>query len=384
VVHEYSCRNCEKNGISVPIIKAPAPTPLIKGSIASASLASEILAAKYVLALPLYRQEEELKRLGINIPRQNLANWVIKVSKDYLSKLYGILHDELMLRDICHIDETTVEVLHEPGRDAEQKSYMWIYGTGKHDSKRIVLFDYQQGRSGEHPKTFMVGFKGFMHTDGYSGYNKMIDADRSPPDIIRVGCWAHARRKYDEALKSLPKEERQAAVLTNEGLDYCNELFKLEKDWKDLSPEDRLQKRKRFASPIVDAYFAWVEKMSRIARGQLAKAVNYSLKQESVLRNYLLDGRLEISNNLAERAVRPFVIGRNNWLFANTPAGAESSAIVYSIVETAKANGLIPRSYMEHLLTMMPDMDLSNRSSLMQLLPWSETLPDSIRVSVTV
>jgi transposase len=376
VGHIYSCRNCDKNAEAVPIIKAESPPALIKGSSASASAVAHIIHGKYVLANPLYRQETDLKKLVINLSRQTMSNWLIRVSQDYLKPLYDLMQEGLVLRDICHIDETPVQVIKEEGRTAQQESFMWVYRTAEEDDcGSIVLFDYQQGRGGVHPKAFMEGFKGYILTDGWSAYGSLIDKDTKPPPVIRVGCWSHARRFYDKALRGLGKEEIIATNHVQTGLDYCNKLFELERKWKDLSPDERLKKREDEAAPVVDEYFAWAKKTSDFAVGLLAKAVNYSLGQEECLRNYLRDGRLAISNNIAERSIRSFVIGRNNWLFAFTPLGAEASAIIYSIIETAKANGLNPGAYIEYLLTVMPGMNLSDKVALAKLLPWDESIP---------
>jgi len=381
VTHSYSCRNCEKNAIEVPIIKAPSPAPLIKGSICSASLLSYIINNKYVLALPLYRQAQEFGRLGIDINRQNMSNWLIKASNDYLLPIYRLLHKELIGHDVLHADETTVEVLKEPGRDASSNSYMWLYRTGSDDDKQIALFEYKEGRSGDFPKAFLSGFKGYLHTDGYGGYNKLVNTDEDPPPVVRIGCWAHARRKYDEAMRSLSDNQKQAAELTRKGLAYCNKLFSLEKEWAEIDATDRMVKRAETAAPIVDEYFAWVKSTAEIALPQsgLGKAVDYSLRQEAYLRGYLLDGRLEISNNIAERTIKPFVIGRKNWLFSNTPGGAKSSAVIYSIVQTAMDNGLNAKEYVEFLLGEMPNMNLTDKDALRTLLPWSERIPDTVK-----
>ena len=312
VAHIYSCRNCEKNAETVPVIKAKMPSALIKGSAASASAVAHIIHGKYVMANPLYRQEQDLRKLGVNLSRQTMSNWLLRISNDYLKPLYGLLKESLVSRDICHIDESVIEVIMEEGRKAQQDSFMWLYRTGEADDKAVVLFDYRQGRSGDHPKAFLEGFSGYFHTDGYSGYSKMIDnKDTKPPPRIRVGCFSHARRDYDKALKGLAKEETTAVVHSKKGLEYCNRLFAFEREWKGLTPEERLKKRREIAAPVVDEYFAWAKKTSEFAVGLLAKAVNYSISQEEYLRNYLLDGRLAISNNAAERSLKNFILGRN-------------------------------------------------------------------------
>jgi len=382
VTHIYGCRNCEKNAESVPIINAKSPPALIKGSSASASAVAYIIHSKYVMAIPLYRLEHDMKKLGIDLSRQTMTNWLIRVTQDYFRPLYGMFHESLIARGICHIDETPVEVIKEEGRTAQQDSYMWLYCTAEaDDGGAVVLFDYQQNRAGEHPKAFMDGFCGYIHTDGWSAYEKMLDKEAKPPPIIRVCCWSHARREYTDALRGLTKEEITAGTYSQKGLDFCNKLFKFERDWNGLPPDERLKKRKEIAKPVVDEYFEWAKKTSGFAAGLLAKAVNYSINQEEYLRNYLLDGRLAISNNIAERSVKSFAIGRNNWLFAFTPLGAETSAVIYSIVETAKANGLNPGAYVQYILSKMPGMDLSDKAAMKALLPWDENIPEDLRMS---
>ena len=382
VTHIYACRNCEKNAESVPIIKAAAPPALIKGSSASASAVAFIIHGKYVMASPLYRLEHDLKRLGISLSRQTMSNWLIRVSQDYLRPLYDFLHELLTARDIAQMDETTLEVIKEAGRAACQTSYMWLYRTGEFDEEPIILFDYEQSRSGNCATAFMEGFSGYFICDGYTGYNKLTkDEDGKPLPRIRVGCWFHSRRLYDKALRGLNKVETKAITYSEKGLEYCNKLFMLERKWKDLAPDKRLEKRKEIALPVVNEYFEWVKKTASFAihGSLLSKALEYSISQEEYLRNYLLDGRLPISNNASERSIRSFVIGRVNWMFAFSPNGADASAVIYSIVETAKANNLDPRAYIEHILTKMPGMDLSDKAALRTLLPWSGSIPDNAK-----
>ena len=382
VTHIYSCRNCERNAEAVPIINAVSPPALISGSTASASAVAYIINSKYVMANPLYRLEQDFKKLGVNLSRQTMSNWLIRVSQDYLRPLYDLLHESLVSRDICHIDETTVEVIKEPGRSANQESYMWLYRTAETDKEPIVLFDYQPGRSGDYPKAFMEGFSGYYHTDGYIGYNKMASGkeEKPPPMRVRVSCWSHARRPYDEALRGLKNEQATEITYCEKGLAYCNKLFELERKWKDISPDERLKKRKNEAALIVDEYFDWCKETSKFAISLLAKAVNYSIRREEHLRNYLRDGRLSISNNVAERSIRSFVVGRNNWLFSFTPKGAEASAVIYSIALTAKANRLNQGAYIEYILSKMPSMDMSDKTALETLLPWADSMPGHLRL----
>ena len=381
VHYVYACRNCEKNEITTPIIYAPIPSPAIKNSLASPSMLAHIMTRKYVEAIPLYRQEQQFKRFGINLSRQTLANWVIKASSSWLTPLYEAMHRELLTKDILHADETVLEVLCEPGREASAQSYMWLYRTGREDTP-IVLYEYTQGRSGDYAKKFLKGFKGYIHTDGYAGYHKLVDnSNQEAGSITLVGCWAHARRKYDEALKALGAKESPAAGTIHQGLEYCNKLFKLEEEVRDISPEERIKRRLEKAKPLLEEYFAWTQKHEPIVlpKSKLGEAIGYSLKQRKYLESFLLNGRLEISNNRAERSIKPFVIGRKNWLFSNTPKGADASAVIYSLIETAKENDLNPFPYLQYLFEQLPNVDIQDPEVLKKYLPWSKELPSICR-----
>jgi len=381
VRYVYACRNCEKNEITTPILSAPMPNPAIKNSLASPSMLAHIMSRKYVEAIPLYRQEQQFKRFGINLSRQTLANWVIKASSSWLAPLYEEMHKELLTKDILHADETVLEVLCELGREASTQSYMWLYRTGREDTP-IILYEYTQGRSGDYAKKFLKGFHGYLHTDGYAGYHKLTE-QKEPEEgkVTLIGCWSHARRKYDEALKSLGGKESAAAVTIHQGLNYCNKLFKIEEEISTRSPDARLKHRMEQAKPLLAEYFAWVEKNQPMVlpKSKLGEAIGYSLRQRKHLEHYLLDGRLEISNNRAERSIKPFVIGRKNWLFSNTPKGADASAVIYSLIETAKENDLNPFPYLQYLFEQLPNVDMQNPEILKKYLPWSAELPLSCR-----
>jgi transposase len=380
----YSCRTCEKTGIEVPMIKADVPNPVIKGSVASPSLLADIMTKKYVDATPLYRQEQEYKRRGIPINRQNMANWIIKVSNDWLKPIYKRMRERLVSYDVLHGDETELEVLNEPGREASVKSYMWMYRTGNSHA-HIILYDYQPSRSGDNAKRFLKGFKGYLQTDAYIGYDKLLKESQAGAamEVTLVACFAHARRYFTETLKAVGDKESYMYTSAYQGVKMIDEMFALEQELSSLSDERRYEERLRHLKPLLEAYFAWIEKEHALAlpKSSYGKAINYSFNQQDKLMNVLKDGRLELSNNRAERAIKPFVIGRKNWLFTNTPAGADSSAIVYSIIETAKENNLIPFEYLRYLFEKLPNMDISNIDELDQLLPWSESLPPTCRTA---
>ena len=375
VRHVYACRHCEREEIRTPVVTAPMPAPVYPGSLASPSILAHIMNQKYGVGLPLYRQEQQLAQLGVNLSRQTMANWMIYAADRWLDILVNRMREHLLKQDILHADETTLQVLREPGREAKTTSYLWVYRTGR-ISHPIIIYDYQQTRAGEHPRKFLADFRGYLHVDGYAGY-------RTVPGVTLVGCWAHARRKFDEALKALPVAVRAAEVTAREGLEFCNRLFAVERELKQLTPEERYHIRLERSRPILDDFSAWLHtQTSRVLRkSALGQAITYCCNQWESLQAFLKDGRLEIDNNRSERAIKPFVIGRKNWLFANTPRGAKASALIYSIVETAKANRLNPFVYLTYLFEKLPNLeDPHDERELDLLLPWSETLPLICRV----
>ena len=271
---------------------------------------------------------------------------------------------------VLHADETTLQVLRTREKPTATKSYMWLYRTSGCCKAPIVLYDYRPNRKAENAENFLKEFKGYLHTDGYKAY-------RSIDDVTIVGCWAHARRRFCEALEILPEEQRKDSTAAI-GLDYCGKLYAIEKKTKDERPENRLKERQEQAKPLLDAFFAWAKSLRNIApKSKLGKAVNYLIEEETYLRRYIEDGRLEIDNNRAERSI--FVIGRKNWLFANTPSGAKASATAFSIIETAKENGLDPYEYLKYVFTKAPN--LKENESIDILLPWNA--PDCYRSKAT-
>nr|WP_235000510.1 IS66 family transposase [Virgibacillus dakarensis] len=374
VRYVYCCRHCERHEIETPIVTATMPAPVFPGSLASPSAMAYTMTQKYVEGMPLYRQEKHLERFGISIPRQTLANWILYGADTWLRLIYDRMQEHLLERDILHSDETTLQVLSEPERPATSKSYMWLYRTGKDDTP-IVLYDYRQTRAGKHPSRFLANFNGYVHVDGYAGYNKISG-------VTLVGCWAHARRKFTEALKALPDSAALFTVKAKEGLAFCNQLYTIEHELKDASPEERYNIRLERSQPVMEAFSAWLREQTPrvLPKSALGEAIKYCRNQWERLSGFLQDGRLEIDNNRAERSIKPFVIGRKNWLFSNTAKGAESSAIIYSMVETAKENGLNPFNYLSYLFEELPNMDTTDANKLDQLLPWSQTLPEECRV----
>lgn len=372
VQHKYACRCCEKENITTTIKKAKAPESPIPKSVASPSLVSFIMSQKYSESMPLHRQERYLASLGLTIQRQTMANWMIYTSEHWLAKLYLRLKEVLVTCEILHADETTLQVLREDGRKASQKSYLWLYCSGA-TYEPIVLFDYQPSRSGECPQEFLKNFEGYIHCDAYAGYNKV-------DNVELVGCLAHARRKYKEAVDAGKKGSKNNSI-ASEGLRYINVLFAIEKKIANFKPEDRQRIRATRSKKVLALYLAWLEttKEKVLPKSKLGIAVNYSLNNWENLTRYIEDERLEISNNRAERAIKPVVIGRKNWIFSASAKGAKASAIIYSIVETAKANGLIPHDYLNYLLEEMPNMEMT-QENIDNLLPWSESIPESCKI----
>lgn len=378
----YSCRHCEADAgdNSVPMVKAHVPAPVIAGSgIASPSLVSYIICNKYALALPLYRQAQEFKRMGVTLSRQTMANWMIYASNKWLKPIYDILHEEMLRNDILHADETTVQVVKEDGRRASQKSYMWMYHTPKHCDRSIAIFEYQPTRQGEHPTEFLSDFKGYLHVDGYAGYKHL-----EQNGVTIVECWAHARRKFEDVIKSL-KQDAKADSPANIGIAYCDKLFALERkyDEQDLSHDERKLQREKYSRKISDEFFTWAEAKVRdcIPKSLMGIAVRYALNQRQWLENYMLDGRLEMSNNRAERSIRPFTVGRKNWLFSFTPRGANASAVLYSIIETAYANGLVPFTYLKYLFETLPNMA---KERYPEFLPWTDMVREQCALPAPV
>ena len=362
VQESYECPSC-KHTDKPYIIKTLAPKSLMNHSLASPSSVAHVMYQKYVQGLPLYRQEKDWEAMGIMLSRATMANWVIRCAEEYFYPVTEYLRKQLLLRDIVHVDETPVQVLKEDGKKPQSKSYMWLYRTGDDGKEPIILYDYQPSRSGENAADYLKEFRGYVHSDGYSGYNKL-------KGITRCGCWAHLRRKFVEAIPPGKEAElKSSAAVTGRG--YCDELFAIEKELKDLSPEDRYTQRLDREKPVLEAFWAWLDTVNPIRGSKLARAVRYAQNQKPYMETYLLDGRCSLSNNAAENAIRPFVTGRKNWLFSDTPKGADASAAVYSLVETAKANGLDVFLYLQELLANMTDWDHTDEY-LEDLMPWSE------------
>ena len=360
------------------VVKAPHPQALLRGSLVSPSLEAAVMNAKYVNAVPLYRQEQEFGRCGLHISRQNMANWTIQCADRYLAVLYDCLHEKLYGYHVLQADETPV-LVNKDGRPAGAKSYMWVYRTGRmYTERQIVLYEYQKTRNASHPREFLKDFNGVCVTDGYQVYHT-IECERE--DLRIAGCWSHARRRFDEAVKALPKQKQKdsRAYLA---LTMIQAIYREEKQLKDLPAGERKNRRQLSVKPLVEAYFVWVrENLPKVPqKSRTWEGFQYSLNQEKYLKVFLDDGEVPMDNNAAEQSIRGFCIGKKNWVMIDTIAGAKSSAIIYSIAETAKANNLKPYDYFEYLLTEIPKhLDDTGRSFLDDLLPWSPGLPANCR-----
>lgn len=315
--------------------------------------------------------EKDWKQYGAAITRATMANWVIHNSEAFFLPMYEYFHRKLLERGFAMADETPLQVLHEPGRRAQTKSYMWLFRSGEDGGQPIVLYKYSETRAGDNAVDFLHGFKGYLMCDGYSGYNKV-------PDAKRTACWAHIRRYLTDAI---PKgKELDYAQPSVQGIMYINQLFHLEDVIKakytsfDAIKKARLEKEK----PIVEGFLSWLDNQSPVRGSRMDKAVTYIQNRRPYLATYLEDGRCSFSNNLSENAIRPFTVGRKNWLFCDTPNGAQASAIVYTMVEMAKANGVNVYHYLTYLLEKLPNDRMSDEE-LELLAPWNENVKAEIK-----
>ena len=355
---KYACSDCETEGVSTA---AKPPQPIPKSN-ASPGLLAYLVIAKVADGLPLYRQERMFTRLGFALPRSTQAGWLMKAGQ-LVQPLINLLHDELLQREIILADETTFQVLKEPGRAAQTKSYVWCYRSGC--GPPIILFDYSETRAGQHPKTYLDGFTGYLLTDGYAGYDAVGTPQCQP---MMLGCWSHARRHFHDIVKARPKGA--APGLADEALAYADTLFRLERQWKTCRAEQRHALRQPFSVPVLAACKTWLDQhLSATApKTLLGKAIRYALRFWPRLTRFLDDGRLPISNNQTEREIKTFVLGRKAFLFADTPAGAKALANLYSLVQTAQANDLEPWAYLKQVFTELPQA--TTLAQIEALLPW--------------
>lgn len=352
---KYVCRKCEGVEADEPAVSiAPMPEQLIPKSIATPGLLAWSLTGKFVDALPFYRIENILERYGVEVSRQTLCCWAIKVA-ERCRALLELMREDILKGFQIQADETLLQVLEEPGRNPTTKSYMWLFRGGT-EQRPVIVYQYHETRSGQVAKDFFENFKGYVQTDGYLGYDFLEQVE----EITHLGCWAHVRRKFVEVVNAAGKDNngKKKTGSGDVALDYIGKLYLIEKECvqQKLKPEQITRERQSRAGPILDQFKTWLDKRSLQVppSSTLGKAISYTLGQWERLVVYLQDGRLRPDNNLAENAIRPFVIGRKNWLFAATPDGAHASAALYSIIETAKANGLEPYWYLRYLFEQLP------------------------------
>ena len=375
ISYVYSCPEC---GAMKRAEKVPA---LIKGSIATPSLVAGIMNAKYVNGMPLARQEREFARYDLKLSTKTMANWIINCADRYLKLLYDRMKEEFLKSRYIHCDETRLQVIDEPEQQGSTQNWMWVYLTDRYsEAPQMVLFDYERTRAGYHPKTFLgEQFEGYLTCDGYQAYHGLKDS------IIVSGCFTHARRRFDAALTTLKKDftkEQLQGTVAYQAMSRIGILYKIEELIQNKPVEERYRERQKQALPVVDAFFEWLHSMEdSVDRSSLiGDAILYTLNQEPYLRRYLEDGHLSIDNNSAERAIKNFAVGRRNWLFAKSIRGADASAIVYSITETALLNGLKPYLYLTYILDQLRRMGpFPEAEELDRLLPWSKELPEELR-----
>lgn len=375
-------------------LRGDRPRDLLKNSIATPSMVSAILNAKYVNAMPLYRIARQLEMNGLDISRQTMANWTISVSEKYLVPLWKRLCDELMnnKEHVIQADETTCQVINDSdsGNPEDQKgspghkNYMWVYRTSEFNKDRqIVVYEYQRTRHHKHPQEFLSNFNGILETDGLQQYHLLEGLNKG---LTNANCWVHARRDFSDALKAIDKNGKADArqTIAYQALVRIAAMYKIENTLRELSAEERLRERKKSIAPLVDEFFAWAKSrvgdFSLLPKGKTAKGLNYCIDKEKYLRVFLTDGNVPMDNSASERAIRPFTVGRKNWVIINSIKGAQSSAVIYSVVETAKLNNLNIFYYIDHLLTELPKLadedGTIDPSKLDPLLPWSDQLPE--------
>lgn len=376
-VHEHHIAVYKgKNG---KIVKGKHPKEMLDNSIATPSLVATVINSKYTNSIPLYRQEQEFSRNDVNISRQTMANWVITVAERYISLVYDRIRDEILNSPVIHADETPVMVTKD-GREGMHKNYMWVYRSGTMcKAKQAVIYDYQKSRKADAPDEFLKGFKGKLVCDGYQVYHSL--ENRSDVDFEVAGCWTHARRPFAQIVKSLG-EKKAAGTVASEALVQIQNIYHTDNSLLKLPPSERKKRRRTLVKPLVDSFFSWCkESLYRVPQSsETARGIQYCLNQEKYLRVFLTDPQIPLDNNLAEQSIRPFCVGKKNWKLIDTVHGAKASAILYSIVETAKANGLNIYQYFKFLLTEIPGhMDDTNLEFLDDILPWSEKLPEICR-----
>ena len=358
------------------------PDTLFRGSVATPSLEAAIINAKYVNSNPLDRLCRDFQTNGLNLSKQTISNWTVWTAERYLSPVYKAMIIRQLQEHVNQCDETPVEVIHDD-RPAGSQSYMWVHLTGElSPGPKIIVYEYQKTRHSDHPKEYYRDFRGVLMTDGLEQYHKLA---RESEGITNANCLAHARRHFTNAIKAIGKGNQEAvrSSVAYKALMRIATIYKLEGALKDLSPEERLKERQASIKPLVEEFFAWVKEQAAgatvLPKGETARGLNYCINQEEHLKVFLTDGEVPIDDSASERALRNFTIGRKNWVTINTVRGAQASAVIYSITETARANGLNVYCYIRHLLAelmKLKDTDGNiDQTKLEPLMPWSKCLP---------
>ena len=358
----YRCPHCSGNGIVPELIKSRDGQYHMLHGMASASTVAWAAYQKFCQSVPLYRQEKDWEQMGVSIGRATLSNWLIKNAEEFFTPMFDYFHKRLLERSFIMADETPFQVLNEKDKRPQSKSYMWVFRSGEDEGPPIVLYRYYKTRAGANAKEFLDGFHGYLMTDGYTGYNVV-------PDVTRTACWAHARRYLVEAI---PKgKEYDYTVPAVQGTAYVNKLFTIERDIRSrkLTPDKIKERRLQEEKPVLKGLWSWLEKQMPEKGSRFARAVTYLRNRQDLLENYLLDGRCSFSNNASERDIKQVVIGRKNWLFAVVPSGAQASALIYTMVEMARANGVNVYQYLTYLLEKCPTSQTPDED-LEKLAPW--------------
>ncbi len=374
------CTQCGKDGSENPkdhFQKAAVPVPVLPHSIATPSLVAQVMYHKFAMGMPFARQEKDWYRLGLILSRSNMANWINRCSEEWLTPVYERIHAELLFCEVLHMDETRIQCNRENGKKASSDSYMWVIRSAACETIQAVFFHYSTSRKGEIARQLLSGFQGYLTTDAYAAYEKV-------ENIRRNLCWSHCRRYYIDSIPLTSNGKEIPGSKGSEGRAQIDLLFKIESEIKDLPYEEIREKRLERSRPILDVFWSWVDETAAIptTNEKLTQALTYSKNQKKYLETFLDDGRLPISNNLCEASIKPFAVGRRAWLFADSPKGATANAVLYTLVESARANALNVYEYLNYLLTEIPNCDYLNQPELLEkYLPWSQELPEVCRLT---
>lgn len=365
--HSYVCKDCERHG-ETSIKKATVPKALIPNSLGSASVVTETIIQKFQQKVPAYRQEKFWANHQLPISRDNICNWHIIASQQVLQPLFTLLQKELVKQEVLHADETSYTVI----QSEKAKTYYWMFCSGNFEERQIVLYHHAESRGHEIPEKFLEGYSGYLHCDGWGAYPLV-------PDITLMACGAHIRRKFYEALGN--KKQPNKTSPAYKGLKFWDRMFKVELTFREkkLSPSDRFKQRQLLLKPILDDFYSWIGELDALNKSKLALAVEYSAKQRENVYNIIEDGRLELSNNKAERMIKELVMCRKNQLFSTSLAGAYSTGVILSIMKTAELNGLDIQKYLNYLFVEIPNLPVMTEEFLREYLPWSKKVIENCR-----